>query len=206
MFENSFSFEGRIRRLEYGLSFIIYMIGAVITNSLSIGSDYMGFLYIPLLWFLWAQGCKRCHDLGNSGWYQIIPFYILWLFFQEGQVFANGHGANPKGLYVAPPAEKTDPAKKIILAYNPQPVIIPENHKTTIDVQNVNYSLTQDLLRQLRAMDITRSLTYDFMGNTATISILHKNTTQNLLDKLYPVLENIDVLSLNDSAISLKIK
>lgn len=32
-------------------------------------------MLVPYCWFIWAQGAKRCHDRGNSGWYQIIPFY-----------------------------------------------------------------------------------------------------------------------------------
>jgi len=41
-------------------------------------------LWIPLLWFFWAQSAKRCHDLNKSGWWQIIPFYFLWLWFEKG--------------------------------------------------------------------------------------------------------------------------
>jgi uncharacterized membrane protein YhaH (DUF805 family) len=78
MFKNPFSFEGRIRRTEYGLSFIIYAVIAAIINVAIItirDAGIFGLAYIPLLWFLWAQGAKRCHDVGNNGWWQIIPFY-----------------------------------------------------------------------------------------------------------------------------------
>lgn len=113
MFKNPFSFEGRIRRTEYGLSFIIFVVGRVIITliaaamvSNSYNSDNSGvvaisFLFsIPLLWFLWAQGAKRCHDVGNSGWWQLIPFYALWLLFQDGQPGQNQYGDNPKGIQV----------------------------------------------------------------------------------------------------------
>ena len=33
MFKNPFSFEGRIRRTEYGITFIIYVIAASIINA-----------------------------------------------------------------------------------------------------------------------------------------------------------------------------
>jgi hypothetical protein len=55
-------------------------------------------LSIPLLWFLWAQGAKRCHDIGNSGWFQLIPFYALWMLFQDGEPGPNQYGENPKDI------------------------------------------------------------------------------------------------------------
>tara|TARA_R100000306_G_scaffold62450_2_gene70356 strand:- start:5772 stop:6269 length:498 start_codon:yes stop_codon:yes gene_type:complete len=100
MFKNPFSFEGRIRRTEYGISIIIYAVIAVIINLMleSSGNDgaFLLIAYIPLLWFLWAQGAKRCHDVGNSGWWQLIPFYGLWLLFQDGDYGINNYGENPK--------------------------------------------------------------------------------------------------------------
>ena len=101
MFKNPFSFDGRIRRTEYGVSFIIYVVVAVIINAIMANSRdavIFGLAYIPMLWFLWAQGAKRCHDVGSNGWWQIIPFYALWLLFQDGQPGTNQYGENPKGI------------------------------------------------------------------------------------------------------------
>ena len=70
MFKKPFSFEGRIRRTEYGLSLIIYFFPAFIFRvaaEAGAGASVFVIFYIPVLWFLWAQGAKRCHDLGNSG-------------------------------------------------------------------------------------------------------------------------------------------
>ena len=101
MFSAIFSFNGRIRRMEYGLSLIIY---ALLRTVLDVATEYggaalIGLGYIPLLWFLWAQGAKRCHDLGKSGWWQIIPFYVLWLIFQDGEKGINEYGTNAKGEF-----------------------------------------------------------------------------------------------------------
>ncbi|MBB2150552.1 DUF805 domain-containing protein [Pedobacter gandavensis] len=104
MFQNPFSFEGRIRRTEYGISSIIFIVIFFIirVSYASDGSEGIGLIgfaiLIPLYWFFWAQGAKRCHDLDKSGWWQIIPFYALWLLFQDGLPGENGYGSNPKGL------------------------------------------------------------------------------------------------------------
>ena len=106
MFSNLFSFNGRIRRLEYGLSILIYyvitfLVGFVLGFlGLSDGVTYgLEILYIfmipPFIWLI-AQGTKRCHDRGNSGWYQLIPFYSLWMIFAEGDDGINEYGPNPK--------------------------------------------------------------------------------------------------------------
>jgi len=103
MFKRPFSFSGRIRRLEYGISFIIYFVwymiveAATMSPNLSQGAAVFILLsFIPMLWFLWAQNCKRCHDRGNSGWYQLIPFYFFVLLFGDGEPGENEYGNNPK--------------------------------------------------------------------------------------------------------------
>ena len=101
MFKTPFSFEGRIRRTEFGLSYIIYIVAAGIISALmeiSEATSFLGLGFIPVIWFLIAQGAKRCHDRGNSGWYQIIPFYVFWMLFADSDVGQNEYGANPKGI------------------------------------------------------------------------------------------------------------
>lgn len=113
MFKNPFSFRGRIRRLEYGLSIIIlygyimvcaFIMGVLlgIFGAADLSDEWFTLillpLYIPVYWFMLAQGAKRCHDRGNSGWYQIIPFYNLIMLFGDGDYGENEYGPNPKGL------------------------------------------------------------------------------------------------------------
>lgn len=96
MFNAPFSFEGRIRRTEYGVSYIIYFVFYGVIALLMESAPILGLLMIPAIWFLLAQGAKRCHDRGNSGFFQIIPFYGLWMLFAEGDRFTNEYGPDPK--------------------------------------------------------------------------------------------------------------
>ena len=101
MFKHPFSFDGRIRRTEYGLSLIIYLVAYMILMGLAAIEEVVGGIVgliaiIPIVWFVWAQGAKRCHDIDRSGWMQIIPFYFLFLLFEDGKPGRNEHGTNPK--------------------------------------------------------------------------------------------------------------
>ncbi|MFY7826520.1 MAG: DUF805 domain-containing protein [Flectobacillus sp.] len=103
MFKNILSFEGRIRRLEYGLSIIFFIVGLLISSFLlgllGFSSNFLIiFTLLPLLYFRIAQAAKRCHDLGNSGWYQLIPLYSFWLLLADGEPYTNEYGIPPKAL------------------------------------------------------------------------------------------------------------
>lgn len=101
MFKRPFNFfTGRIRRMEYWLSIVIlyaysFVIGLIV-GAANGPNSVMYLLLIPGYIFIWAQGSKRCHDRGNSGWYQLIPFYGLWMAFADSEPGDNEYGNNPK--------------------------------------------------------------------------------------------------------------
>lgn len=98
MFADPFKFTGRIRRTEYGLSLVIYVILAKLLSLLGESTSLPIFWpgLVPLAWFILAQGAKRCHDQGYPGWVQLFPFYFLWLVFFDGQTGPNKYGDDPK--------------------------------------------------------------------------------------------------------------
>ena len=108
MFKAPFSFNGRIRRTEYVISVIIYTVVIILVQVLLVAAAageaspgialFLMILFIPLIYFMLAQGAKRCHDRGNSGWFQLIPFYGLWMMFADSDHGSNEYGPNPKGL------------------------------------------------------------------------------------------------------------
>ncbi len=106
MFLNPFSFHGRIGRTEYAITFFIYyatvlfikFIIADTSENQELLTIIQIIVYIPVIWIKIAQGSKRCHDLGNSGWFQMIPFYGLWLLFDEGDKGRNQYGLNAEQI------------------------------------------------------------------------------------------------------------
>ncbi len=94
MFKHPFSFEGRIGRAEYAITYGAYIALYITVNVIRLegAGAFLGILFIPAIWIVFAQGAKRCHDLGKSGWWQIIPFYFFVMLFQAGDFGANEYG------------------------------------------------------------------------------------------------------------------
>ncbi len=100
MFKNPFSFKGRIRRTEFGLSYLLVFFSiyamAFVVDSLKLNGLPILIHLIAIYWFSFAQGAKRCHDMGNSGFYQLIPFYVFAMLFSKGENRRNKYGQDPK--------------------------------------------------------------------------------------------------------------
>ena len=106
MFSAPFSFNGRIRRLEYFLSLLIFWFSLyllfLISDEFRLYDDWYSLFLIPSFWFIASQGAKRFHDCWMSGWLQLIPYIniilIIFVIFKDGRIGDNKYGSNPKGL------------------------------------------------------------------------------------------------------------
>lgn len=101
MFRNPFSTEGRIARLEYFLSFLIFVASDVVCNILfGKPSDNVIYAIVILIVFVFfvIQGAKRCHDINKSGCWQLIPFFFIWLLIAKGDKGENYYGENPNDI------------------------------------------------------------------------------------------------------------
>jgi uncharacterized membrane protein YhaH (DUF805 family) len=209
MFKKPFSFDGRIRRTEYGISIIIYFVlYAAIIEITKKDNQGMGLAIIPMLWFLWAQGAKRCHDMDKNGWFQIIPFYVLWMIFIEGDSYSNKYGENAKLESTPQVNTRTDLNTESEQVSKP-PVYDDstiKNNVTKMEVRNVNHSNFQDVLRQLRNIPFVKSLNNNLLDSTGSIIITHDNTSQYLSNEFIKTIEGINILDVSDGNIIIKIK
>jgi uncharacterized membrane protein YhaH (DUF805 family) len=111
---NYAGFSGRARRSEFWfwvlaiviLDVVVSIIDAIIGSGLLAVLVGLG-LIVPNI----AVGCRRLHDTGRSGWWQLIAFIpivgivllIVW-WATEGVPGDNEHGPNPKGIGGTPMA------------------------------------------------------------------------------------------------------
>jgi len=171
MFKNPFSFEGRIRRTEFGLSFIIYFIAAFVIGLFiglaKLNENVVYILLIPAWWFIFAQGAKRCHDRGNSGWFQLIPFYGLWMLFSEGDYGTNEYGPDPKERYFH---DQSDNKTEDTIS-----------HKSSLSLSGSNWYFAENKSKGLRQMIF--DISEDMIQETKFGSLILAAKYKNLMEK-----------------------
>ena len=103
LFAHPFSISGRIRRLEFALSFIIYHLCLAAITTID-SYVWCLLLFVLVVWFGFAALCKRFHDTDKFVLHiftLIIPLYNLYvwfmLFFEDGNPYENDFGPDPKG-------------------------------------------------------------------------------------------------------------
>ncbi|WP_198086351.1 DUF805 domain-containing protein [Variovorax sp. E3] len=92
-------FSGRASRSEYWwfvLAELVVLVVASLINQYLYGIVALGFL-LPAL----AVGARRLHDIGKSGWLQllmiipVINLVLIYFYVQPTQPEANAHGEAP---------------------------------------------------------------------------------------------------------------
>jgi len=97
MFKKPFSFEGRIGRFEFAISWLILLIGILLYVLIGfwfrelvqtiIFEAFTFVVCIILTWFSWAQGAKRSHDINMSMLlYIFFRFLELYCFLKKGRL------------------------------------------------------------------------------------------------------------------------
>jgi uncharacterized membrane protein YhaH (DUF805 family) len=93
------TFSGRSRRQEFWMFTLVYVgiliAGGVAEKLLKI-PHFSGVLNVIMFLPSIAVAARRLHDVGKSGWYQIVPIYNLYLYCCEGERGPNHHGSDPK--------------------------------------------------------------------------------------------------------------
>jgi uncharacterized membrane protein YhaH (DUF805 family) len=90
VFEAPFSFQGRIGRPEYIITSVMqfafnFACLQIMDADLSIPLALLTLACVLVFaWFYLAQGAKRCHDMGISGWWQLIPFFSFYMMIKAG--------------------------------------------------------------------------------------------------------------------------
>lgn len=82
---------------------VLVLFGAILTGG-DEGGIVFGYVLgiIPCMTILFANATKRLHDLGHSGWLQLLVYIplinfglVIYLAFFEGQRFDNKYGPSP---------------------------------------------------------------------------------------------------------------
>jgi uncharacterized membrane protein YhaH (DUF805 family) len=163
MFRSPFLFSGRITRTEFGFTLIIFNVFLLVFFLTMLFVDsrlFFKFICILLLvaiWFRVAQTTKRCHDVGISGWYQLIPFYTIVLLFEKGKTEPNRYGVSPKVIIV-------DEICKII-SIQSFSIIVELNNGKILTLENVSlpkYAKEGDLIQHT---DNGHYIVVDKVGN-----------------------------------------
>ena len=104
--KNYANFNGRARRKEYWMFTLFSFIAVLILSQIDefllqhlTGVNYhiLNFSYrLAVLVPTIAVTARRMHDVGQSGWYMLIPIYNFILAVTKGDKGANEYGPDPK--------------------------------------------------------------------------------------------------------------
>ncbi len=95
-FSNYANFNGRASRSEFWYFYLFYIIVAIAISFLAGMVSVLAYLlyafYLAVIIPFIALAARRMHDNDKSGWFQLIPFYNLYLFIIKGTEGPNRFG------------------------------------------------------------------------------------------------------------------
>jgi len=102
------NFQGRAARQEYWmfiLFYVIFYIAALVIDAV-IGFGVVALIYsLALMLPSLSVGARRLHDIGRTGWWQLIALIplvgaivLLVFYVQDSTPGDNQYGPNPKGV------------------------------------------------------------------------------------------------------------
>ncbi|MGB7392793.1 MAG: DUF805 domain-containing protein [Pricia sp.] len=102
--KNYADFEGRARRKEYWMFFLINMMISYGLMILAVIAELSVLLFASTLYSIaviipsLGVAIRRMHDVGKSGWFILVPIYSFILLCSKGEQGENKYGADPKEL------------------------------------------------------------------------------------------------------------
>lgn len=94
-FQKYATFSGRASRSEFWFFTLFYLIVSVLAGAVEGVTGIVGLGYLPVLVMLIpsiAVSCRRMHDTGRSGWFQLVPIYNLILACTPSNPGSNEYG------------------------------------------------------------------------------------------------------------------
>jgi uncharacterized membrane protein YhaH (DUF805 family) len=111
-----FDFKGRAGRTEFWNYVVVYVacfIALYVVETLLDTAILLPIFELGLLLPSLAIGARRLHDIGKSGWWQLLhlvfiagTIVLIYWFVQDGQKGANAYGSEPR---THPPAPDKKP-------------------------------------------------------------------------------------------------
>ena len=94
-FKKYATFEGRASRSEFWFFTLFYLIVSVVAGIVEGVTGIVGLGYVTVLAMFIPSitvTCRRMHDTGRSGWFQLVPIYNLILALTPSNPGTNKYG------------------------------------------------------------------------------------------------------------------
>jgi len=96
------TFSGRATRSEFWWFYLFTLLLSWFAQ-MAVGSSVAGVVSLVFILPLWAAGARRLHDIGRTGWWQLIAFTIIGIIVLIVWYATDSEkAANQYGEYVAP--------------------------------------------------------------------------------------------------------